>query len=90
MWSIQGTQLFAVCGRDAVDIPLIQEAERYEVEIMQGVTLKRTIIGLTSPTTIYTAAQQVTDFGSAQSSVLVNVYQLSAAVGRGYAGIATI
>ena len=57
---------------------------------MQGVTLKRTIIGLTSPTTIYTAAQQVTDFGSAQSSVLVNVYQLSAAVGRGYAGIATI
>jgi hypothetical protein len=71
-------------------IPLSEEAERYEVEIMQGVTLKRTIIGLTTPTTIYTAAQQVTDFGSAQSSVLVNVYQLSAAVGRGYAGIATI
>jgi len=76
--------------RDAVDIPLSEESERYEVEIMQGVTLKRTIIGLSSPTTNYTAAQQVTDFGSAQSSVLVNVYQLSTAVGRGYAGIATI
>jgi len=76
--------------RDAVDIPLSEESERYEVDIMQGVTLKRTITGLTSPTTIYTAAQQVTDFGSAQSSVLVNVYQLSAAVGRGNAGIATI
>lgn len=76
--------------RDAVDIPLSEEAERYEVEIMSGVTVKRTIIGLTSPTTIYTAAQQVTDFGSAQSSVLVNVYQLSAAVGRGNVGIAAI
>jgi hypothetical protein len=76
--------------RDAVDIPLSEESERYEVEIMQGITLKRTITGLTSPTTIYTAAQQVTDFGSAQSSVSVKVYQLSAAVGRGNAGIAII
>ncbi len=75
---------------NAARIPLSEEAERYEVEIMQGVTLKRTIIGLTTPTTIYTAAQQVTDFGSAQSSVLVNVYQLSAAVGRGYVGVATV
>jgi hypothetical protein len=51
------------------------------------VTLKHTIIGLTTTTTIYTAAQQVTDFGSPQSSVLVNVYQLSAVLGRGYVGI---
>jgi hypothetical protein len=73
--------------RDGVDVPLSEESERYELEIMSGATLKRTITGLTSPTTIYTAAQQVTDFGSAQSSVSVRVYQLSAAVGRGYAGI---
>ncbi|MEQ1788839.1 MAG: glycoside hydrolase TIM-barrel-like domain-containing protein [Rickettsiales bacterium] len=76
--------------RDGVDVPLSEESERYEVEIMSGATLKRTIIGLTLPTTIYTAAQQVTDFGSAQSSISVRVYQLSAAVGRGYAGIASI
>jgi len=76
--------------RDGVDVPLSEENERYELEIMQGATLKRTITGLTTPTTTYTAAQQVTDFGSAQSSVSVRVYQLSAAVGRGYAGIATI
>jgi len=76
--------------RDGVDVPLSEESERYEVDIMQGVTVKRTITGLTSPTTLYTSAQQVTDFGSAQSSLLVNVYQLSAAVGRGFAGTATI
>ena len=57
---------------------------------MSGVTLKRTITGLTSPTALYTSAQQVTDFGAAQSSILMNVYQLSAAVGRGYAGNATV
>ncbi len=76
--------------RDAVDVPMSEESERYEVDIMSGVTLKRTITGLTTPTAVYTSAQQVTDFGSAQSSILVNVYQLSAAVGRGYAGIATV
>lgn len=76
--------------RDAVDVPMSEESEKYEVDIMQGATVKRTITGLTSPTALYTAAQQVTDFGSAQSSILVNVYQISAAVGRGYAGIATL
>jgi hypothetical protein len=52
--------------------------------------VKRTITGLTTPTASYTAVQQVTDFGSAQSSVLVNVYQLSTLVGRGFVGVATI
>jgi hypothetical protein len=76
--------------RDGVDVPLSEESERYEVEIMSGATLKRTITGLTTPTTNYTAAQQITDFGLVQSSVSVRVYQLSAAVGRGYAGIAIL
>lgn len=74
----------------AVDIPLSEEAERYEVDIMQGATVKRTFTGLTTLTTIYTSAQQVTDFGSAQASILVNVYQMSAAVGRGFAGVAMV
>jgi hypothetical protein len=76
--------------RDAVDIPLSEESERYEVEIFQGVTLKRTITGLTSPSASYTAGQQVTDFGVAQASVSLKIYQLSAAVGRGYASTALV
>ncbi len=76
--------------RDNVDVPLSEESERYEVDIMQGVTVKRTLLGLTVPTALYTAAQQVTDFGATQSSITINVYQLSTAVGRGYAGIATV
>lgn len=31
----------------------------------------------------YTAAQQISDFGSVQTAMAVRVYQLSATVGRG-------
>jgi hypothetical protein len=72
--------------RDGVDVPLGEESEKYEVDIYDGATLIRTITGLTLPTTSYSAADQVTDFGSAQNSIAIKVYQLSAIVGRGYPG----
>ena len=50
-----------------------------------GVTLKRSVLGLNTPLYSYTAAQQVTDFGSTQSFAYVVVYQNSAVVGRGFA-----
>ena len=71
---------------DYVDASLGETSESYEVDVMSGSTVKRTITGISSPTTSYTAAQQTTDFGSPQSSVTVNVYQISSTVGRGYAG----
>jgi len=73
-------------------VPLNEEEERYDVEIYDstGVTLKRTISDLTTPTAIYTVAQQTTDFGSPPASVLVKCYQRSAAVGRGFEAEATI
>lgn len=72
-----------------MDIPLGEESERYEVEILDGSTVVRTI-ATTSPTASYSAAEQTTDFGSPQSSMSVKVYQLSAVVGRGYAASASI
>lgn len=75
--------------RDGVDIPLGEESERYEVEILDGVTVKRTL-SATGPTVAYSAANQVTDFGAPQSSVSVRIYQLSAVVGRGYPAGASI
>jgi hypothetical protein len=75
--------------RDGVDIPLGEESERYEVEIMDGSTVVRTV-ATTTPTASYSAADQTTDFGSPQSSVSVKVYQLSAVVGRGHAASASI
>lgn len=75
--------------RDGVGIPLGEESEAYEVDILDGGNVVRTI-EVTSPTASYSAADQTTDFGSAQSSVDVNIYQLSAVVGRGYAAEASI
>ena len=72
-----------------VDIPLDDSLEKYEVDIMQGSTVKRTLT-VTAPTATYLVADQTTDFGSAQSSVVVNVYQMSTVVGRGTVGVATV
>ena len=74
---------------DGVDVPLNEESERYEVDVMNGANIVRTIAA-TAPTASYSAAQQVADFGSAQSAISVRVYQLSASVGRGWPGSAII
>ena len=65
------------------DVPLSEDSESYDVDVLNGSTVVRTISGLTTPTAVYTAAMQTTDFGSTQTSVAVNVYQRSAQVGRG-------
>lgn len=72
-----------------IEIPLGEDLEKYEIDIMSGAVVKRTILA-TVQSFSYTAAEQTTDFGSAQSSILVNVYQMSLIVGRGYVGVATI
>ncbi len=71
--------------RDAVDVPLGEESERYEVDIMDGATVVRTISSSVTECT-YSAAEQVADFGAVQTEVAVRVYQLSAVVGRGVSG----
>jgi len=75
--------------RDYVDIPLGEPAENYEIDIMSGSTVKRTI-AVTSQSAVYTSAMQTTDFSAAQTTITVNIYQLSATVGRGYVGTKTL
>lgn len=63
--------------------PVGETTEAYEVDVMSGSTAVRTI-SITSPSFSYSAADQTTDFGSAQSSITFRIYQLSGIVGRGY------
>jgi len=70
-------------------VPLSEDSEAYSIDIMNGSSVVRTIL-VTSPTASYSAADQTTDFGSAQASLAVRVYQLSGEIGRGFAGKATI
>ena len=69
--------------RDLLDVPVGEESESYTIEIYNGSSIVRTL-SATTPTVTYTAAQQVADFGSAQASVSVVVYQNSAVVGGGF------
>ena len=74
---------------DAAEVPLGEDTERYEVDILDGATVKRTL-SATSPAVTYTAAQQTTDFGSPQSSISLRVFQLSTVHGRGTPRAATL
>lgn len=75
--------------QDGVDLPLAEATEQYDVDIMNGATVVRTLT-TNSPTTLYTAAQQITDFGSVQSAVTIKIYQRSAVVGRGVPKLITV
>lgn len=78
--------------RDLIDAPLSEATEAYEIEIYSSAAytaLKRTLTS-TAPTAAYTSAQQVTDFGSNQTTLYLRIYQLSATVGRGFPLQATI
>ncbi|MEP3428269.1 MAG: hypothetical protein ABJN98_06290 [Roseibium sp.] len=68
---------------DGSDVPLNEDSERYGVVVLDGSTIVRTATGLTSPAYTYSAADQITDFGSVQASVSVCVTQVSGIVGRG-------
>lgn len=68
---------------DHSDVQLGEDFEKYEVDIMDGSTVKRTLVTTTTMVN-YTASQQISDFGSTKSSVAVRVYQLSSVCGRGY------
>lgn len=68
---------------------LSEESEKYEVEILDGLTVKRTI-STTTEQAVYVASNQSADFGSTQSSITVRIYQLSAVVGRGYGATETL
>ena len=50
----------------------------------------RTLSGLTTPAAVYTAADITADFGSTPTTLIVAVYQISAAVGRGFGRIDTL
>jgi hypothetical protein len=75
-----------------VEVPLGEETETYEVEILDGSLVKRTLAAL-APNVTYTSADQTTDFGATiawPATLTVRVFQLSATFGRGMPAEATL
>lgn len=68
---------------NGVVAPVGETAEAYEIDVMQGATVKRTI-SVTSPAWSYSAADQTTDFGSVQAAITFRIFQKSETMGRGY------
>ena len=66
-----------------------EPVESYEIDIMNGAAVVRTLTSITNAVE-YTSAQQVTDFGGNQTTLTFRVYQISATVGRGYVAEATL
>jgi len=76
-------------GWEQLEVPLGEEVERYEIDILDGPLVKRTL-SATAPGVTYTAAQQIADFGALQTGLSFNVYQISASYGRGAKAAATV
>lgn len=64
-------------------VPVGEVSEAYSIDIMSGSTVLRTITS-SSPSVVYSAADQTTDGITPGNPVTANVYQISATVGRGY------
>lgn len=71
------------------DLALLDTPESYEVVIMDGATAVREE-SASSETYTYSLADQVTDFGSAQSSYNVYVTQVAPNVGAGFTELTTV
>jgi hypothetical protein len=64
------------------EVPLGEDAETYEVDVLDGTNVTRTL-SVSSPVALYSSADQIADFGSVQSAVSIKVYQINTLFGRG-------
>jgi len=71
------------------EVPLGEDSERYEIDILTGATVLRTLTSAT-PSVLYAAADELADFGAAQMTLTVRVAQVSTTAGRGFAAEATL
>lgn len=74
---------------EMIEVPLAEANEAYEVDILDGTNVKRTLRS-TATNVVYGASEQVADFGGIQPVYVVRVHQLSAVLGRGQGRVAFV
>jgi hypothetical protein len=72
------------------DCPIGEDSESYEIDILNSSDVVLNTYSAVTNTFTYTTAMQTTDFGSAQASIRVKVYQISATIDRGFAASGTL
>jgi hypothetical protein len=76
----------------AVEAPFAEEVEAYEVEILDGATVRR-VLSTATTSAVYTAADQTNDWGAPLGpgdTLDIRIFQLSALIGRGAAKTITL
>jgi Putative phage tail protein/GTA TIM-barrel-like domain len=68
---------------DTIEVPLGETLELYEVGIVSGAAVLRTL-AVSTPKAIYTSTDQIADFGSLPQHVTIRIAQVSATAGRGH------
>lgn len=71
------------------EVPFGEDSEQYALDILSGASVVRTLNAAT-PSVLYAAADELTDFGAPQANLSVRVAQLSATVGRGFTAAAIL
>jgi hypothetical protein len=74
---------------DAVEVPLGEAREAYELDIVSGASVVRTLSPV-APSVLYAGAAELADFGAVQTALTVRVTQISATIGRGHVTQATL
>ncbi|NEX48276.1 baseplate multidomain protein megatron [Pseudotabrizicola algicola] len=70
---------------EQVEVPLAEDIESYDVQILDGTTVKRTLT-CTTTSVLYAATQQSADWGAPLGpgqTLAIRIYQLSNRLGRG-------
>jgi hypothetical protein len=81
---------FKIEWMDFVDVPLGQEVEAYEMDILNNAGVVVRTLESSIEEFIYTVTDQTTDFGGVQSRVAIIIYQMSNLIGRGYPANAVV
>jgi len=74
---------------DGAEVPLGEASERYEIDVLDGDDAVRTLAA-SSPSALYSLADQSADFGTPPDAVTVRIFQLSESYGRGSPAIAVL
>ena len=70
-----------------LEVPMVEEVEAYEVEILDGSGAVLRTLSASGPSVVYSGAAQTEDFGAPLGpgdALGVRIFQLSTAVGRGW------
>ena len=71
------------CGPGGIKVPLDEAVEAYEIDVMNGASVVRTITAQ-SASAYYSGEDQITDFGSVQTVVNIRLRQISKIASNNY------